>query len=390
LLRYDEVQQGFVSHAIRFTVARTRDAHLWPTRHDAGSTTDPNVPPMGARFRLRADFDISKYRADTQVVLRAMQHYGMVLADNGSNWFFQGAATNSWPDAFISELKTIPASAFEAVNTSSLEVSPGSGQVSNADVTVTPPPPPPTGSSGYWIVDDAGKVYNFGAVPFAGYAVMSPTVHIEATPSGAGYWTVTAWGHVRGFGDAVVYGELPALASGEHVVSLSRTATAAGYWLFTDRGRAIAYGDAPVLGDMNGKPLNAPVLNSVATPSGHGYYLVAGDGGVFCFGDAAFYGSMGGKPLNAPVQALVPDPDGTGYWLVASDGGVFSFGAQFHGSMGGKPLNKPMTGMVAYGDGYLMVARDGGVFDFSSLPFSGSLGSTPISHPIVSVAGWSG
>ena len=390
LLRLDEVQQGFVSHAIRFTVAKSSRAHLWPARHDAGSTSDPNVAPMGARFRLQAGFDISHFRPDTQVVLRAMQHYGLVVADNGSNWFFQGAATNAWPDAFISELKTIPASAFEAIDTSALQVGPDSGQVANADVTVPPPPPPPHGSSGYWIVDDVGKVTNFGSVPFAGYASMSPTVHIEGTPSGAGYWTVTSWGHVRAFGDAVMLGELPALSSGETVVSMSRTATGRGYWLFTNGGKAFPYGDAPTIPDARAIALNAPILDSVATPSGRGYYLIAGDGGVFCFGDAQFHGSMGGHPLNAPVQSLVPTPDGLGYWLVAADGGVFSFGAPFRGSMGGHPLNKPVSGMVAYGDGYLMVAQDGGVFDFSNLAFNGSLGGSILAHPIVSVAGWSG
>jgi hypothetical protein len=82
---------------------------------------------MGARFRLKASFDISHYSAQTQVVLRAMQTYGLVLADNGSPWFFQGAADTGWPDALISQLKTIPASAFEAVDTSGLRVSANSG-----------------------------------------------------------------------------------------------------------------------------------------------------------------------------------------------------------------------------------------------------------------------
>jgi hypothetical protein len=82
---------------------------------------------MGARFRLKASFDISKYSPQTQVVLRAMQTYGLVLADNGSPWYFQGTADNAWPDTLISQLKTIPASAFEAVDTSGLRISPSSG-----------------------------------------------------------------------------------------------------------------------------------------------------------------------------------------------------------------------------------------------------------------------
>ena len=389
LLRLDEVQAGVVTHAIRVTASQTSAGHLWPARHDASSNTDPNVVPMGARLRLKAGFDVSHYGQGTQVVLRAMQHYGLVVADNGSNWFFQGAATNSWPDQLISELKSIPASAFEAVDTSGLMVDPNSGQASGGGLTVPPPAPPPAGTSGYWIVDDNGKVYPFG-VPQAGYAPMSPTVDIEPTANGAGYWVVTAAGRIKAFGNAAFFGDQPPLQPGEQVVSLSRTHSGNGYWLFTTRGRVITYGDAVNRGDMSAFALQGPVLDSVATPSGLGYYLVASDGGVFCFGDAAFAGSMGGIPLNAPVQSLVPDPDGAGYWLVASDGGVFAFAAPFRGSMGDKVLNKPVSGMVAYGDGYLMVAQDGGVFDFSNLAFNGSLGNQVVAHPIVSVAGWSG
>jgi hypothetical protein len=138
LLRLDEVQSGHVDHAIRFTVQRTDKSFIWPARHQAGSASDPNLPPMGARFRLRADFNMAGYRPDTQVVLRAMQHYGLILADNGSNWYFQGEAVNNWDDGFISDLKRVPASAFEAVDESSLMVDPNSGQYRGA------PAPAPT------------------------------------------------------------------------------------------------------------------------------------------------------------------------------------------------------------------------------------------------------
>jgi hypothetical protein len=128
LLRRDEVLAGNVDHAIRFTLSRTDRSYIWPARHQAGSARDANLPPMGARFRLKASYNIAGLRPDTQVVLRAMKKHGLILADNGSNWFFQGAAGNTWNDAFISELKGIPASAFEAVDTSSLMVSVNSGQ----------------------------------------------------------------------------------------------------------------------------------------------------------------------------------------------------------------------------------------------------------------------
>lgn len=128
LLRYDEVASGHVDHAIRFTTNVTSDAYLWPARHEAGSQSNENLyPPMGARFRLKASFSLKGYSTQAQTVLKAMQTYGLVLADNGSPWYFQGTADNAWPDALIEALKTIPASAFEAVNTSSLEISANSG-----------------------------------------------------------------------------------------------------------------------------------------------------------------------------------------------------------------------------------------------------------------------
>jgi hypothetical protein len=122
LLRYDEVKAGRVDHAIRFTTDVTDRRYVWPARHQAGSVNDQNYPPMGARFRLKAGFDLSGLRADTRTVLRAMQTYGLILADNGSPWYFQGTADNRWPENLLDELKSIPASAFEAVDASSLTV----------------------------------------------------------------------------------------------------------------------------------------------------------------------------------------------------------------------------------------------------------------------------
>ena len=83
---------------------------------------------MGARFRLKASFPIQGYRPDTTAILQAMQTYGMILADNGSPWYFQGEQHVHWPKAMLDELKTIPASAFEAVDESSLEQDPNSGR----------------------------------------------------------------------------------------------------------------------------------------------------------------------------------------------------------------------------------------------------------------------
>lgn len=129
LVRYDEVYgAGTINHAIRFTLAHTRNAHVWPARHDAGAANSSYLP-MGERLRLRASFDISGYPADAQVVLRAMQHYGMFVTDNGSNWYFQGTEDSRWSNSFIHSFDTVPGSAFEPVDESSLMSDPNSATV---------------------------------------------------------------------------------------------------------------------------------------------------------------------------------------------------------------------------------------------------------------------
>ena len=129
LLRWPEVRDDTIDHAIRFTTDETSTHHLWPARHDAGSHTSWRFPPMGARFRLAADFDLSGYGRYARRVIRAMQTYGLVLADNGSPWYFQGEQHRRWPEHLIEELKQIPAAAFEAVDTSGLQVDPDSAAV---------------------------------------------------------------------------------------------------------------------------------------------------------------------------------------------------------------------------------------------------------------------
>jgi uncharacterized delta-60 repeat protein len=246
----------------------------------------------------------------------------------------------------------------------------------------------PPHRSGYWMLGEDGKVYEFGEARHYGNGLYDrPQVDLEPTPSGKGYWILATDGSIGAFGDARHWGSPTYGALGkEKAASLSATPSGNGYWIFTDAGRVYPFGDATSFGDLSATRLNAGVLDSVATPSGRGYYMVASDGGIFAFGDAAFRGSMGGRRLNAPVQSLVPDGDGEGYWLVASDGGIFAFDAPFRGSMGGTKLNKPVTGMVRFGNGYLMVGSDGGIFNFSDRAFFGSLGDRPPARPVAAVA----
>lgn len=128
LVRYDEIAAGEIRHALRFTVPQTRDAHVWPARHDASDELAAQYPPMGQRFRLRADFDVSGFSPDVQVILRALQTYGMFLADNGSPWFLTGAPDDRWDNDVLRELGEVRGLDLEAVDSSSLIIDPDSGQ----------------------------------------------------------------------------------------------------------------------------------------------------------------------------------------------------------------------------------------------------------------------
>jgi len=128
LLRWNEVKARRIDHAIRFTTDLTSQHHLWPARHDAGSKVSVRkYPPMGARFRLRASYHPSGFGPMARAVVQAMKTYGLVLADNGSPWFFQGEQNGHWPISLIEQLKRIPASRFVAVDTSSLKINGDSG-----------------------------------------------------------------------------------------------------------------------------------------------------------------------------------------------------------------------------------------------------------------------
>jgi hypothetical protein len=128
LVRYEEVAAGEIRHALRFTVPQTRRDYVWPGRHFASDLTGPQYPPMGQRFRLRADFDLSGFSTETQVILQALQTYGMILADNGSAWFISGAPDENWDNDILQELGQVTGANFEAVDTTSLIISPDSGQ----------------------------------------------------------------------------------------------------------------------------------------------------------------------------------------------------------------------------------------------------------------------
>jgi hypothetical protein len=116
LVRYDEVvEQKAINHAIRFTVSKTRKGYIYPATHYASSNTSAALPPMGMRVRLKASFNIAPYPANIQVILLAMKTYGLILADNGSNWYFSGAPDSRWDDEELNNLKRLTGNDFEVV-----------------------------------------------------------------------------------------------------------------------------------------------------------------------------------------------------------------------------------------------------------------------------------
>lgn len=127
LVRYDEILAGEIRHALRFTVEETA-GYLWPARHLTADAQD-GVPPLGARFRLKADYDVSGFPVEIQVILQAMKTYGIMLADNGSNWYVSGAPDERWDNDMLHLLDVLTGDEFEAVDTAGLMVDRNSGGV---------------------------------------------------------------------------------------------------------------------------------------------------------------------------------------------------------------------------------------------------------------------
>lgn len=122
LVRYDEIHEmKAITHALRFTAQRTRRGYVHPARHFASDNRDPDLPPMGMRIRLRNSFDVSNFSSAMQVILRALKKYGMILADNGSDWYLSGAPDPRWNDDDLRTLRSVKGSDFEVVQMGTVE-----------------------------------------------------------------------------------------------------------------------------------------------------------------------------------------------------------------------------------------------------------------------------
>jgi hypothetical protein len=190
LARYDEVASGAIHHALRFTLQSSRAAFVPPASHWAANSTNPNAAPMGMRLRLKADFDISGYSAANQVILRALQKYGMIMADNGSNMFISGAPDDRWDNDDLHQLANVTAADFDVVQMSSIYTqsnlpagaAPAIGSFSTSALTTTTGVP----------------VTLSWAVTGASYLIVSPQIgtvrgtSVAVTPSQTTTYTLTA------------------------------------------------------------------------------------------------------------------------------------------------------------------------------------------------------
>jgi hypothetical protein len=134
LVRYEEVVAGAIHHALRFTAPQSRNTFVWPARHQASNLTGSQYPPMGVRFRLRGNFDISHFSAANQIILIALKTYGMILADNGSPWYLSGAPDSRWNDDDLHNLAQLTGGDFELVDVSSFMVNANSAQAASCDL----------------------------------------------------------------------------------------------------------------------------------------------------------------------------------------------------------------------------------------------------------------
>jgi hypothetical protein len=120
LARYQEVRDGQITHALRVTVGHSQRAYIHPATHFSSSSSDPSLPPMGLRLRLKAGFDLTGFHGQALVILRALKRYGLIVADEGSPWFISGAPSRHWSKRDLAQLQQVPGSAFEAVSTGPL------------------------------------------------------------------------------------------------------------------------------------------------------------------------------------------------------------------------------------------------------------------------------
>ena len=378
LLRYDEVQSGSITHAIRMTAEPTDTSFIWPARHEAGaagqSQPSPHGRPLPAEGELRhlGLLAPGPGRPPGHAAVRpdpGRQRLELVLRGHGRSGVAERPRRRAQAGA---GQRVRGGRRVLADGRSQLRTGPAERRHGHVlDRARLPHGGRPTVASSRSASRSTG--------PRAAPRSTAKIVGMAATPDGGGYWLVAADGGVFTFGDAGFYGSTGNLHLNQPIVGMAATPDGNGYWLVAADGGIFSFGDGRVLrlhrrpppqpahrghggrarrrratgwspptGGSSpsaiGRASTAPPAPSTSTspswawrprPTAGATGWSAKDGGIFTFGDAAFYGSAGGLALDAPIVGMAATPDGGGYWLVASDGGVFTYGdAGFEGSAG--------------------------------------------------------
>lgn len=337
LVRRDEVLAGEIRHAFRFTASVTRDAFVYPATHSAGSTSNPNAPPMGLRVRLKSSFNLNDpaFSPNVRVILRAMQKYGMILADNGSNWYVTGTHDPLWDDEELSALSRVKGSDFEVVDTPPHLLMPSSDFDGDgrSDLAVFRP------SSGVWYQQrstDGFAAYGFG---------LADDKLAAADFTGDGKTDVAVWRP----------------SSGDWYVLRSEDATFYGVRFGTQ-------GDVPAPADFDADGKADP---AVFRPSNGTWYVAGSDTGF----RATQFGIAGDQPTprdfdgdgKADIAVFRPSTN-IWYRLNSSDG---SFSAVAFGTAGDLPVAADYTGdgkadvavwRPSSGVWYVLRSEDGGFY----------------------------
>ena len=336
LVRWDEVAAGAIDHAIRFTASRIwgssggRQYYLWPARHASGSSSDSTRPPMGARFRLKSAFDISGFDPRTQVILRAFKKYGLVLADAGSNWYFQGVSDARWPDTVLDELKSIGGGNFEAVDTSVMQVDPNTAEAKQNGS------PAAINVQGLWWRSPAGSESGWGVNLTQQGELLFATWFTYDT-DGSGLWLVMSDG-VR-TGDATYTGALyrtigPAFsATPWNPAQVSVTPVGSATFAFSDANNGtFTY---TVNGATQSKPITRQIFSTPVPTCVEGQTLAASSNYSDLWWRAPA-GTESGWGVNVTQQGDIVfatwftyDANGKGLWLVMSDGAKTAAGRLF-------------------------------------------------------------
>ncbi|MBI2169543.1 MAG: SpoIID/LytB domain-containing protein [Actinobacteria bacterium] len=267
---------------------------------------------------------------------------------------------------------------------------------------------PSGGVQGYWVLDNQGGVFSFGAAEFLGSVPQlrnqgvrignSQIVDVEPMSGGNGYWVLDRAGGIFSFGQARFHGSIPQLreqgvrVGAADVIDIASTPSGNGYWLLDGVGGMFAFGDAnfygsiPQLREQGVKIGRANIVDMTATSDGAGYLMIDDVGGVFAFGSAQFYGSIpslrnSGVQIGQAQIVGVATTNG-GYWMIDSKGGVFAFGsAPFQGSLPGAGISARAAGIAPTktGGGYLIVTADNGdVHPFGDAPDFGGVPDTGV------------